>query len=120
MATYNGAAALYSTVEDLFIWNEALHNGKLLSEESYKEMTSPHKFSNGFVPFVPYGLGLGVEDIAGHHTIGHPGQLYGFHSDILRIPDENISYIFLSNTNNYQLKVKGRVSEKVIEILYGD
>lgn len=118
MATYNGAAALYSTVEDLFIWNEALHNGKLLSEESYKEMISPHKFTNGFIPFVPYGLGLSIEDISGYHTIGHPGQLYGFHSDILRIPDENISYIFLSNTNNHQLKVKGRVAEKVIEILY--
>src|SRR5690606_18855212 len=44
MATYNGAAALYSTVEDLFIWNEALHSGKVLSEQSYKEMISPYKF----------------------------------------------------------------------------
>jgi D-alanyl-D-alanine carboxypeptidase len=118
MATYNGAAALYSTVDDLFIWNEALHSGKVLSDESYKEMISPYKFTNGFVPFVGYGFGLGIEDIAGHHTLGHPGQLYGFHADILRIPDDNISYIFLSNTNNHQLKVKGRVSEKVIGILY--
>jgi D-alanyl-D-alanine carboxypeptidase len=119
MATYNGAAALYSTVEDLFIWSEALHKGKLLSEKSYKEMVSPHIFKNGFVPFVAYGLGLGIEDVAGHPTIGHPGQMYGFHSDILRIPADNISYIFLSNVNNNQLKAKGRVAEKVIEIMYG-
>ncbi|MGV8837376.1 serine hydrolase domain-containing protein [Cellvibrio sp.] len=118
MTTYNGAAALYSTVEDLFIWNEALHGGKLLSEKSYKEMISPHIFKNGFVPFVGYGLGLGIEDLAGHSTIGHPGRVYGFHSDILRIPDDNINYIFLSNVNINQLKVKGRVAEKVIEILY--
>lgn len=119
MATYNGAAALYSTVEDLFIWSEALHNGKLLSEKSYKEMVSPHIFKNGFVPFVPYGFGLAIEDVAGHHTVGHPGQMYGFHSDILRIPDGNINYIFLSNVNSNQLKAKGRVAEKVIGILYG-
>lgn len=118
MATYNGAAALYSTVEDLFIWNEALHSGKLLSEKSYKEMISPHIFKNGFVPFVAYGLGLGIEDVAGHPTIGHPGQVYGFHSDILRVPADNINYIFLSNVNNHQLKAKGRVAEKVIEIMY--
>lgn len=118
MATYSGAAALYSTVEDLFIWSEALHKGKLLSEKSYKEMVSPHIFKNGFVPFVAYGFGLGIEDIAGHHTVGHPGRVYGFHSDILRIPGDNISYIFLSNVNINQLKVNGRVAEKVIEILY--
>lgn len=118
MATYNGAAALYSTVEDLFIWSEALHNGKVLSEKSYQEMVSPHKFINGFVPFVPYGFGFGIENIAGHHTIGHPGQMYGFHADILRLPDDNISYIFLSNVNNNQLKVEGRIAEKAIEILY--
>lgn len=118
MATYKGAAALYSTVEDFFIWNEALHGGKLLSEASYKEMISPHVFKNGFVPFVGYGLGLGIEDIAGHPTVGHPGRLYGFHSDIVRIPGDNISYIFLSNVNINQLKTEGRVAEKVIEILY--
>lgn len=118
MATYNGAAALYSTVEDLFIWNEALHTGKLLSEKSYKEMISPHIFKNGFVPFVGYGLGLGIEDLAGQPTVGHPGRVYGFHSDIVRIPGDNISYIFLSNVNINQLKMNGRVAEKVIEILY--
>jgi D-alanyl-D-alanine carboxypeptidase len=119
MATYKGAAALYSTVEDLFIWNEALHGGKLLTAESYKEMVSPHVFKNGFVPFVGYGLGLGIEDVAGHPTVGHPGRMYGFHSDILRIPGDNISYIFLSNVNINQLKTQGRVAEKVIDILYG-
>lgn len=118
MATYNGAAALYSTVEDLFIWNEALHSGKVLSEQSYKEMISPYKFENGFVPFVAYGFGLGIEDIAGHHTLGHPGQMYGFHADILRLPDDKITYIFLSNANNNQLKSGGRVAEKIIETLY--
>lgn len=120
MATYKGAAALYSTVEDLFIWNEALHSGKVLSKKAYQEMISPYQFTNGFVPFVGYGFGLGIEDIAGHPTIGHPGQLYGFHADILRLPDDNITYIFLSNVNNNQLKSGGKIAEKIIEVLYKD
>lgn len=119
MTTWNGAAALYTTVNDLFIWNEALHTGKILSKANYTEATTAHKFTNGFVPFVGYGYGLGIEDISGKPTIGHPGQIYGFHSDILRLPEDQISYIFLSNIANGQLKKEGRVSEKVIEILYG-
>lgn len=118
MTTWNGAAALYTTVNDLFIWNEALHTGKFLKESAYREATTPHKFTNGFVPFVGYGFGFGIELISGKPTIGHPGQLRGFHSDILRLPEDNLTYIFLSNVNNGQLKKKGRVSEKVIEILY--
>lgn len=118
MTTWNGAAALYTTVNDLFIWNEALHTGKVLKDSSYKEATTPHKFTNGFVPFVGYGFGFGIEAISGKPTIGHPGQLRGFHSDILRLPEDNITYIFLSNVNNGQLKKQGRVSEKVIEIMY--
>ncbi|WP_049631312.1 serine hydrolase [Cellvibrio sp. pealriver] len=118
MTTWNGAAALYTTVNDLFIWNEALHNGKLLNKAHYTEATTPHKFTNGFVPFVGYGYGLGIEDISGKPTIGHPGQIYGFHSDILRLPEDQISYIFLSNVANGQLKKEGRVAGKVIEMLY--
>lgn len=118
MTTWNGAAALYTTVDDLFIWNEALHTGKILKDSSYQEATTAHKFTNGFVPFVGYGFGFGIEAISGKPTIGHPGQLRGFHSDILRLPEDNITYIFLSNVNNGQLKKQGRVSEKVIEILY--
>jgi D-alanyl-D-alanine carboxypeptidase len=118
MTTWNGAAALYTTVNDLFIWNEALHTGKILNNASYKAATTPHEFTNGFVPFVGYGFGLGIEDLSGKPTIGHPGRIYGFHSDILRLPDDNITYIFLSNINIGQLKKNGRVAEKVIEIMY--
>lgn len=120
MATYKGAAALYTTVGDLLLWSEALHNGKLISSNSYKSLVTPHKFTNGFVPFVGYGFGVGIEDVAGHHTVGHPGRMYGFHSDILRISDERINIIFLSNVNANQLKSKGREAEKIIEILYGN
>ena len=118
MATYNGAAALDSTVEDLFIWNEALHNGKLINEASYKEAITPYEFTNGFIPFVGYGFGLGIEPVGGHNTIGHPGQMKGFHSDILRLPDDDINIILLSNMNNYQFKVKWRFSEKIINIMF--
>jgi D-alanyl-D-alanine carboxypeptidase len=120
MFTYKGAAALYTTVDDLLLWNEALHNGKIISSESYQQLITPHKFTNGFVPFVGYGFGVGVEDIGGKHTLGHPGRMYGFQSDILRIPDDKINVIFLANVNNGQLPAEGRIAAKIIETMYGN
>ncbi len=119
MKTYNGAAALCSTVNDLFIWSEALHNGKVLPEETYNEFIEPYKFDNGFEPDVKYGFGIGTEIVGDHLTLGHPGQLKGFQSDILRLPDEEVNVIFLSNLNGYQFPVKWRVTDKLIKVLYG-
>lgn len=118
MFTYKGAAALYTTVEDLLLWSEALHNGKLISSDSYQQLITPHKFTNGFVPFVGYGFGVGIENVAGKHTVGHPGRMYGYHSDMLRISEDNINVIFLANVNINQLKEEGRIAAKIIEILY--
>lgn len=119
MKTYNGAAALCSTVTDLFIWSEALHNGKVLPKELYNQFIEPYKFDNGFVPSVKYGFGIGIEEVGGHHTIGHPGQLKGFQSDMLRLPDEEVNVIFLSNLNGHHFPVKWRVTDKLIKVLYG-
>jgi D-alanyl-D-alanine carboxypeptidase len=120
MKTYNGAAALCSTVNDLFIWSEALHNGKVLPKESYNQFIEPYEFDNDFVPTVKYGFGIGMEEVGGHLTMGHPGQLKGFQSDILRLPYEEVNVIFLSNLNGYHFPVKWRVTDKLIKALYGD
>ena len=38
----HGAGALYSTVEDLFLWDQGLYGGEVLSNESLELMFSPH------------------------------------------------------------------------------
>lgn len=120
MKTYNGAAALCSTVNDLFIWSEALHNGKVLPKETYNQFIEPYEFDNDHVPSVKYGFGIGMEGVGGHRTIGHPGQLKGFQSDILRLPSDEVNVIFLSNLNGYHFPVKWRATDKLIKALYGD
>jgi CubicO group peptidase (beta-lactamase class C family) len=47
------AGSLYSTVEDLFSWNEALFGGKVVNAKSFEMMTTPVKNN--------YAYGLGVE-----------------------------------------------------------
>ena len=36
------AGALYSTLDDLLVWQRALHGGRLLSPESYRQMVADH------------------------------------------------------------------------------
>ena len=53
-----GAGSIVSTAEDMDIWMTALPSGKLISRESYEEMTSDH--SQGQCPEAPYGYGYGL------------------------------------------------------------
>ena len=41
MTQPHAAGALVSTVDDLLIWNRALHEGRIISDELYREMITP-------------------------------------------------------------------------------
>jgi CubicO group peptidase (beta-lactamase class C family) len=93
-----GAGSLYSTVEDLFKWNEALFNDKVLKPESLKAATTPVKLNNGKEPpGLKYGYGLGMSDYRGVDAIGHSGGLHGFISQLLRLPKEKLTVVLLTN-----------------------
>ena len=53
-----GCGDIVSTAADLDIWMTALPSGKLISRESYEEMTTDH--SQGQCPEAPYGYGYGL------------------------------------------------------------
>ena len=57
MSWAGGAGALYSTVGDLFRWNEALFGGKILKPASFKAMTTPLQLPPN-VDGLNYGFGL--------------------------------------------------------------
>ena len=117
---WTGASGLLSTAEDLFIWSEAFHNGHVLSDKAYTEATSATVFPNGFKPYVDYGFGIAIENIAGHKTLGHAGELPGFHAELLHLPKEKFTVVFLANTNRWELKYKARTAEKVIQVMLDD
>jgi hypothetical protein len=66
-------------------WLQALHGGKVLSERSYREMTSPSHLNDN-TP-LRYGMGLSVgPDVRGAMLIGHGGAIGGFTSDVSWYP----------------------------------
>lgn len=89
MTTAFAAGALYSTIEDLLIWDQALYTEKLASRKSLDEIFTP--FKSG------YGYGWSVGKKFDHQTIAHGGNIYGFSTHITRFPADRVTVIVLSN-----------------------
>jgi hypothetical protein len=98
MSWAGGAGALYSTVGDLFRWNEALFGGRVVSEASFKAMTTPVELPaklDGMA--MKYGYGLMMYDIKRLPAIGHGGGLHGWLSDLVRLPKQHCTVVVLAN-----------------------
>lgn len=95
MTQTGGAGGLYSTIDDMFRWNCALHNSKLISKDSLQKMITPFKDS-----FYGYGYGLIIEiepQLGNRTLIWHNGGIEGFRSFNAYFPEEDIIVIILSN-----------------------
>ncbi len=89
------AGSIYSTVEDMYRWNEALANGKLLSTASTRQMFSiyPETLSEG----MHYGYGVVLTQRFGRQLYYHGGGVKGFESVIQRYQNERICIVILEN-----------------------
>ncbi len=96
MTWAGGAGALYSTARDLYIWNEAVFNGKVLSPESMKAAFTPVVLNSG--EKIDYGFGWMLSDYRGTKFISHGGGLHGFLSFIARQPEDKTTVVVLCNS----------------------
>ncbi len=96
MTWAGGAGALYSTAPDLYTWNEAVFNGKVLSAESLKAAFTPAVLNSG--EKIDYGFGWSLSDYRGSKFISHGGGLHGFLSYITRQPEEKTTVVVLCNS----------------------
>ena len=127
------AGSLYSTVGDLYKWERAITSGKLLKPESWNAEFTPFKDK--------YAYGWAVDSLHGRKITRHGGGIFGFVSDLIRFPDDDLVIILLSNkpsggltgfTNNLAAVVFNRpfdwptdrkeifVSEEILQQYAGD
>jgi CubicO group peptidase (beta-lactamase class C family) len=95
------AGAIYSTVEDLFFWDQALYADTLLPKKNMDLIFIKH-IEASFGGHYGYGWEL-VEKLIGNtsekiETIGHSGTISGYCALFTRIPSSNSTIIFLNNT----------------------
>lgn len=88
------AGYLVSTIDDMAKWDKALLEGKLLKSESYAEMYKRVPIKDGVST---YGFGWDVSEMAGHKVMQHGGGTGGFSTYIMRLPDDKVSVVVLSN-----------------------
>ena len=89
------AGSLMMTVSDLHRWSRALFGGKVVSEASLKRMTTPYVLKNGQP--TGYGYGLSIADLRGRRAIHHGGGIFGFVTDALYLPDQDVFVAVFSN-----------------------
>lgn len=95
-----GDGTVYSSVDDLYRWDQALYTERLVKAETLKEAFTPAVAvdeSSG------YGFGWFIENKRGKRMVWHSGNTMGFTAVIQRFPDERFTVIVLTNRNDAQL-----------------
>lgn len=96
------AGGIYSTVEDLYRWNEALaQNGRLLSEDSLKQMFNEYPEATYEGQHYGYGVVISRQKF-GKLLYYHGGGVEGFSSSIQRYPSERVCIVVLSNLSTFK------------------
>jgi CubicO group peptidase (beta-lactamase class C family) len=108
-----GAGQIISTVDDMLKWDEALYEGKILSRENvalaHKSFMLP-----GGAP-ANYGLGWAVSRMGDKDFVQHGGSIGGYRAMAIRIPQDHLYLIILSNSG---LTNSALVANRVISVLY--
>jgi CubicO group peptidase (beta-lactamase class C family) len=97
-----GAGGLYSTVEDLYRWDQALYTGQLISKDLLDKMFTPYASlpDDPVVGKVGYGYGWFIVKLFNHRDVGHGGVGPGVSANIDRFPDDKVTIIYLGNQEN--------------------
>lgn len=91
------AGALSSNVNDLVAWDNALIHGRVVTPESFTEMTTPVGVS--VAAGAPYGFGIGLRTFNSRPTIWHNGLINGFTADTNVFLDSGFAVVVLTNTD---------------------
>jgi CubicO group peptidase (beta-lactamase class C family) len=100
MSVPYSAGGLYSTVEDLYLWDQALYTEKLVSKKSLAMMFTPFKGN--------YGYGWYIAEQDGHRFISHSGWIDGFAASFARYTDDHVTVIVLSNMDSAPVNTLAR------------
>jgi tetratricopeptide (TPR) repeat protein len=114
MSLHYAAGALYSTVEDLYLWDQVLYTEKLLSKK-YKDLMFKPNLDN-------YAYGWDIikmpitESKDSLKVVSHGGGIAGFSTLISRLVDDKHLIVLLSNAGSIDRR---GMSVRIVNILYG-
>jgi hypothetical protein len=109
-----GDGGLWTTVEDLAIWDRNFYDPKVGGPELLKALHTRGVLTGGDT--LSYASGLQIGKYRGLETVSHGGSLMGFRTEFMRFPAQRTSVICLCNlsTSNPTARVR-----KVADIYLG-
>ncbi|GCE08902.1 serine hydrolase domain-containing protein [Dictyobacter aurantiacus] len=95
----HSSGAMESTLEDLLIWEQALHNHTLIDADTQQLMFTPVRLADGRC--VEYGFGWSFSKYRGKTLACHGGWANGFRSLITRFIEDNLTILILTNYREF-------------------
>jgi len=95
---FSTSAGLMSTVLDMAKYDIAIDQNKFLKKETQQLAFSPTLSTKGEA--LPYGLGWFTQNYKGTKLLWHYGYWTGNSSFILKVPERNMTFIIMSNSDN--------------------
>ena len=86
-----GDGGVYSSMDDVAKWLMALDSGAFAAAAESRVDTD--------APGVRYGYGWRISAYDGRRAVHHTGESIGFRNALLRLPDERLSVVVLTNRN---------------------
>ena len=108
------AGSLMSNVDDLLKWQKALNTYQLISKATYEKAINGSTLNSG--EKIGYGYGLGAGTIQGSKSISHGGGIFGYTTQGIYLPDEDV---FVSILTNCDCTSPGNVANKIAAIAIG-
>jgi CubicO group peptidase (beta-lactamase class C family) len=115
-----GDGGVYSCLEDLAKWDDALRTHALLSKDEMAPALTPARLVDGSEPVWPagepggdnlfpgrpvaYGFGWFLDPWQGHPRSWHHGETMGFRSIIERFPADGLTVVVLANRGDLDLQ----------------
>ena len=99
-----GATSLFTTVEDLALWEQNFFHKRVGGEDAYKQMLTRGVLNSG--KEIDYALGIFHGTYRGLKTLDHSGSDAGYRANFIMFPEQRLSIIILANVRNanpYQL-----------------
>ncbi|GCE23292.1 serine hydrolase domain-containing protein [Dictyobacter kobayashii] len=95
----HSSGAMESTLEDLLIWEQALHKHILVDATTQQLMFTPVRLADGRC--VEYGFGWSFSKYRGKTLACHGGWANGFRSLIARFIEDNLTILILTNHREF-------------------
>jgi len=111
-----GGSGVFSTVRDLARWDRSLRDHRLAGPELTRLLLSTRRFDHDKSNDA-FGLVWGELD--GHRTLWYEGGDLGFSSFMIRLPDDDLTVIVLSNLGTGRAAERARAVLRVLLTRHG-